>query len=126
MYDVTDKVALITSGTRGIGFAIAEDLLAAGARVVLNGRSETEEAAELQTRAENIRVNVLAPGIIRTRFHDAMSDQAKAHNLDKRIPLKREGSPENVAQAARQLIENDFVTGEMIVVDGGMSMRVTG
>ena len=76
--------------------------------------------------AENIRVNVLAPGIIRTRFHDAMSDQAKAHNLDKRIPLKRDGSPENVAQAARQLIENDFVTGEMIVVDGGMSMRVTG
>ncbi len=35
--------------------------------------------------AEGIRVNVLAPGIIRTRFHQAMTEAAKAHNLANRI-----------------------------------------
>ena len=76
--------------------------------------------------AEGIRVNVLAPGIIRTRFHQAMTDAAKAHNLDNRIPLRREGTVDDVASAALELIRNDFITGEIVTVDGGMSMRITG
>lgn len=75
---------------------------------------------------ENIRVNVIAPGIIRTRFHAAMTDQAKAHNIDNRIPLHREGTVEDVATAALELLRNEFMTGELITVDGGMSMRITG
>jgi NAD(P)-dependent dehydrogenase (short-subunit alcohol dehydrogenase family) len=76
--------------------------------------------------AEDIRVNVLAPGIIRTRFHDQMSETAKAHNLANRIPLGREGSAADVAEAAMSLLRNRFITGETLVVDGGMSMRITG
>jgi 3-oxoacyl-[acyl-carrier protein] reductase len=72
----------------------------------------------------NIRVNCVAPGIIRTRFHDTMTPEAKAHNLAARIPLHREGMPEDVAEAVRLLITNDFITGETIVVDGGTSMQV--
>jgi NAD(P)-dependent dehydrogenase (short-subunit alcohol dehydrogenase family) len=72
----------------------------------------------------NIRVNCVAPGIIRTRFHDSMTPEAKAHNLAARIPLHREGTPEEVAEAVRLLISNDFITGETIVVDGGTSMQV--
>lgn len=72
----------------------------------------------------NIRVNCVAPGIIRTRFHDAMTPEAKAHNLAVRIPLHREGTPEQVADAVRTLITNDFITGEVLVVDGGTSMQV--
>jgi 3-oxoacyl-[acyl-carrier protein] reductase len=72
----------------------------------------------------NIRVNCVAPGIIRTRFHDSMTPEAKAHNLAVRIPLHREGTSEEVAEAVRLLITNDFITGETIVVDGGMSMQV--
>jgi NAD(P)-dependent dehydrogenase (short-subunit alcohol dehydrogenase family) len=75
---------------------------------------------------ENIRVNVVAPGIIRTRFHAGMTEAAKAHNLEKRIPLRREGTIEDVATAALELISNEFITGEVITVDGGMSMRITG
>lgn len=75
---------------------------------------------------EGIRVNVLAPGIIRTRFHEAMTDAAKAHNLANRIPLRREGTADDVASAALELIRNDFMTGEIVTVDGGMSMRITG
>ena len=76
--------------------------------------------------AEGIRVNVLAPGIIRTRFHQAMTQTAKAHNLANRIPLRREGRVDDVASAALELIRNDFMTGEILTVDGGMSMRITG
>nr|WP_306264632.1 SDR family oxidoreductase [Pararhizobium sp. IMCC3301] len=75
---------------------------------------------------EDIRVNVIAPGIIRTRFHDAMTDTAKAHNLQNRIPLRREGTIEDVATAALELMCNPFITGELMTVDGGMSMRITG
>jgi NAD(P)-dependent dehydrogenase (short-subunit alcohol dehydrogenase family) len=72
----------------------------------------------------NIRVNCVAPGIIRTRFHDSMTPEAKAHNLAVRIPLHREGTPEQVAEAVRALVMNDFITGETLVVDGGTSMQV--
>ena len=70
-------------------------------------------------------VNVVAPGIIRTRFHDKMTDVAKAHNIANRIPLRREGSVEDVASAAVELMRNEFITGEVLTVDGGMSMRMT-
>jgi NAD(P)-dependent dehydrogenase (short-subunit alcohol dehydrogenase family) len=72
----------------------------------------------------NIRVNCVAPGIIRTRFHDTMTPEAKAHNLAMRIPLHREGTPEDVAEAVRMLVTNNFITGEVVVVDGGTSMQV--
>jgi NAD(P)-dependent dehydrogenase (short-subunit alcohol dehydrogenase family) len=72
----------------------------------------------------NIRVNCVAPGIIRTRFHESMTPEAKAHNLAVRIPLHREGTSEQVAEAVRLLVTNDFITGELLVVDGGCSMQV--
>jgi len=74
--------------------------------------------------ADNIRVNCVAPGIIRTAFHAAMTPEAKRNNIDNRIPLHREGKPEDVAQAIKMLICNDFITGESITIDGGMISRV--
>ena len=247
MYDLTDKVAVITGGTRGIGLAIAGQILAAGGRVMLGGRTASDEVRALQashgagrvaldlgdiavpdhaTRlvetagrqfgridvlihaaggpapgtimdlstggwmdafalhvhpvfhlfraahpflkvdggavllvssvaglrgcpgsvayqtvkgaliplakalafdnaVHRIRVNVIAPGIIRTAFHAAMTDVAKAHNIANRIPLRREGTVGDVAEAAMGLIRNEFITGEVLTIDGGMSMRIT-
>jgi NAD(P)-dependent dehydrogenase (short-subunit alcohol dehydrogenase family) len=73
---------------------------------------------------EGIRVNVVEPGIIRTRFHAAMTPEAERNNLNNRIPLQRFGTPENVASAAMELLTNPFITGETLVIDGGMSMRM--
>jgi NAD(P)-dependent dehydrogenase (short-subunit alcohol dehydrogenase family) len=73
---------------------------------------------------DNIRVNCVSPGIIRTRFHDAMTSEAQAHNLANRIPLHREGTSEDVAQAVHLLVTNEFMTGESITVDGGMTMQI--
>jgi len=73
---------------------------------------------------EGIRINVIEPGIIRTRFHAAMTPEAERNNLENRIPLRRFGSPDHVATAAVELLTNPFITGETLVIDGGMSMRM--
>ena len=73
---------------------------------------------------ENIRVNCVSPGVIRTPFHDSMTPEAAANNIQNRIPLRREGKPADVADLITCLVENDFITGENVVIDGGMTMRI--
>jgi len=72
----------------------------------------------------NIRVNAVAPGIIRTRFQDYLTPEQVRNNIENRIPLQREGTPSDVAAAIAMLVENDFITGETVTVDGGMTMRI--
>lgn|SRR5271157_3121936 len=72
----------------------------------------------------NIRVNCVSPGIIRTPFQDFLTPEQKENNIKNRIPLHREGKPEDVARAILELVENDFITGENLVIDGGMTMRI--
>ncbi len=68
-----------------------------------------------------IRVNAIAPGFIKTDMTDALSDAAK-ESLQKSIPLGRLGLPLDVANAAAFLSgENaSYITGQVLVVDGGM------
>ncbi|MCX5495491.1 SDR family NAD(P)-dependent oxidoreductase [Kaistia dalseonensis] len=73
---------------------------------------------------EGIRINTVCPGIIETRFHAAMTPEARRNNLENRIPLRHFGTPENVATASIELLTNPFITGETLVIDGGMSMRM--
>jgi NAD(P)-dependent dehydrogenase (short-subunit alcohol dehydrogenase family) len=72
----------------------------------------------------NIRVNCVCPGVIRTPFQDSLTPEQRENNIKNRIPLHREGKPEDVARAILDLVENDFITGENLVIDGGMTMRV--
>jgi len=74
--------------------------------------------------ADDIRINCVAPGIIRTAFHNAMTPEQKRHNLENRIPLAREGTPEQVAELIKQLVTNDYITGETVTIDGGLTMRI--
>lgn len=73
---------------------------------------------------DNIRVNCVSPGIIRTRFHDGLTPEQVKNNIEKRIPLHREGTTQEVAEVIAMLVSNDFITGENVVIDGGMSMRI--
>ena len=72
----------------------------------------------------NIRVNCVAPGVIRTAFHDTMSPEAKKNNLDNRIPLHREGTIEQVASLIHEMATNEYITGETFSIDGGLTMRI--
>ena len=70
--------------------------------------------------APGIRVNGIAPGTV--LLPDDWSEKAAAH-LNETTPLKREGTPEDVAAAMLFLLDADYITGETIVVDGGRHIR---
>ncbi|WP_227287741.1 SDR family oxidoreductase [Boseongicola sp. H5] len=74
--------------------------------------------------AEDVRVNCVAPGVIRTPFHAAMPEDVRLNNIENRIPLKREGTPDDVASLIVEMLTNRFITGECFAVDGGMTMRI--
>jgi NAD(P)-dependent dehydrogenase (short-subunit alcohol dehydrogenase family) len=73
---------------------------------------------------QGIRVNCVSPGVIRTPFHDSLPPAQAKNNIENRIPLHKEGKPEDVAALIATLVENDFITGENVVIDGGMTMRI--
>ena len=73
---------------------------------------------------QHIRVNCVSPGIIRTPFQDFLTPEQVENNIKNRIPLHMEGKPEGVAELIVTLVENDFITGENVVIDGGQTMRM--
>ena len=70
--------------------------------------------------APEVRVNAIAPGVV--LLPEGWSE-ADAARLRATTPLQRIGSPEDVAQAMLYLVDAEFVTGEVIVVDGGRHVR---
>jgi NAD(P)-dependent dehydrogenase (short-subunit alcohol dehydrogenase family) len=70
-----------------------------------------------------IRVNAVAPGIIDTPFWGGMPDAARQGfftQMGTKLPAGRVGRPDDVAQAVRYLVENGFVTGTTLDVEGGL------
>ena len=78
-------------------------------------------ARELGSR--NVRANVVAPGYIHSRLTDVLPEEARAVMLTN-TPLGKLGDPEDVAGAVRFLCSDEasFITGEVLVVDGGLGM----
>ena len=78
-------------------------------------------AQELGTRG--VRANVVAPGYIKTQLTDAIPEEAQQQMLGL-TPLGRFGEPEDVAGAVRFLCSDEasFITGEVVLVDGGLGM----
>jgi 3-oxoacyl-[acyl-carrier protein] reductase len=78
-------------------------------------------ARELGTRG--VRANVVAPGYVDTRLTQAISEDMRGLMLAN-TPLGRFGAPEDVAAAVRFLCseEASFITGEVLLVDGGLGM----
>lgn len=69
--------------------------------------------------APEIRVNAIAPGpVLRSKWIDA----PRWKEITQALPLHRGGSPSDVTDALIFLIENDFITGETVVVDGGRNL----
>ena len=78
-------------------------------------------ARELGSR--NVRANVVAPGYVKTQLTDVLPEEATAAMLTN-TPLGRLGDPEDVAGAVRFLCSDAaaFVTGDVLLVDGGLGM----
>lgn len=73
--------------------------------------------------SRGILVNAVAPGFIETQMTDVLKDDIK-DEIAKSIPLKRMGTPEDVANVVKFLASDDssYITGQVINIDGGMLM----
>ncbi len=71
-----------------------------------------------------IRVNGVAPGLIATRFHDTFNTPEGRKATVEKTPVRREGQPEDVANAVLYLAseKSSFITGEVIQINGGLAM----
>ncbi len=69
----------------------------------------------------NIRANAVAPGMIRTAMTEKMSDRRQKEFADQ-IPLKRFGEADEIADTVAFLIHNQYITGQVVTVDGGLTI----
>ncbi|MEQ1850784.1 MAG: SDR family NAD(P)-dependent oxidoreductase [Chthoniobacteraceae bacterium] len=106
-----------TAGKLGVLGAVAY-------QAVKGALPQLTRALARELAADNIRVNCVAPGVVRTKFHQHMSAEQKKLNLEQRIPLRREGTPEQVADVILLLARNDYMTGDTVTIDGGLTARI--
>jgi len=100
------------TGSRNIGaYAVSK---------AANSQLARNYAIELGPR--NIRVNAIAPGLIKTDFATVLWDGKAGEDFAARTPLGRLGEPSDIAGVAQFLASNaaSFVTGQTIIADGGV------
>lgn len=112
------KIINISSVSGVMGNAGQANYAASKAGVIGLTKSAAREMA-----SRGICVNAVAPGFIATEMTDALSDEAK-EALKQLIPMGRIGAVSDVAKAVVFLAseESDYMTGQVISVDGGMAM----
>jgi pteridine reductase len=103
-------------------WAVARPYLNYAAYFASKGAIETLTrclAVELGSRNPRVRVNCILPGPV--MLPPDLPAEERRQAIDATI-VKREGSPDNVAQAVLSLVDNDFITGVCLPVDGGRSI----
>ncbi len=73
--------------------------------------------------APKIRANSVVPGVIDTPFHHKVSTPEQMVGWAAANPLQHNGVPDNIATTIVHLLENDFINGESIDVNGGLNIR---
>jgi 3-oxoacyl-[acyl-carrier protein] reductase len=72
------------------------------------------------SQAPRIRTNAVAPGVVNTRWVKGWDEFVRANR--EATPLKRVAEPHDIANAILSLIINEYVTGQVMVVDGGKTI----
>lgn len=116
MKQKSGRIINISSVVGVVGNAGQVNYSASKAAVIGMTKSLAKEVA-----SRNILVNAVAPGFIATRMTDKLND-AQKENIFLQIPLKRMGSPKDIANAVAFLASDraSYITGHTLVVDGGM------
>jgi len=72
------------------------------------------------TLAPDVRVNAVAPGLVLTPMTASWPDMLETWN--NRAPMRRPAKPEDIADLVAALCANDYVTGEIVIADGGLNL----
>ena len=91
----------------------------AAAKAGLLGFTKT---AALELAKSNISVNAVCPGFIETDMTNAIPEEMQ-EKITKTIPMGRFGQPQDIAQAVRFCVENEYMTGATLDINGGVYMR---
>ncbi|RRD31371.1 3-oxoacyl-[acyl-carrier-protein] reductase [Streptococcus minor] len=75
-----------------------------------------------EVAARNVRINVIAPGFIESDMTAVLSDKIKDAMMGQ-IPMKRFGQTEEVAEVAVFLAKQEYLTGQVLAIDGGLTMQ---
>ncbi|MEK7688345.1 MAG: SDR family oxidoreductase [Pseudomonadota bacterium] len=67
-----------------------------------------------------IRVNCVAPGLVETPMGAGWPEATELWNT--KSPMKRPAKPEDIADLVAALVANDYVTGEIVIADGGLNL----
>lgn len=112
------KIINIASVVGIVGNAGQSNYAAAKAGIIGFTKSVAKELG-----SRGVTVNAIAPGFIETDMTAVLSDKVKEQFANS-IPLRRLGKPEDVANAALFLASDysDYITGQVINIDGGMVM----
>ncbi|ARG98578.1 SDR family NAD(P)-dependent oxidoreductase [Legionella micdadei] len=113
------SVVLISSAAALVGLANHEAVAAAKAGII-----GLAQAAAATYAPNNLRVNVIAPGMVNTPLTASLVNNQFALNASKMMhALGRIGTPEDIAQAILFLLspETSWITGQVLAVDGGLS-----
>jgi pteridine reductase len=92
---------------------------------LLSKKSLCELTKMLATQlAPDIRVNAIAPGyILDDHFID--NSQHLSKKIIEKIPLLKKGNIEHILKTTRFIIDNDYITGQILFIDGGSSLNLT-
>jgi 3-oxoacyl-[acyl-carrier protein] reductase len=112
------RIIAVSSVSGLVGNAGQANYAAAKAGILGFVKSAAKEAA-----SRGVTVNAIAPGYIETDMTEALPGAVK-ENILSAVPVGRYGSPEDVAHAAAFLASDEaaYITGQVIAVDGGMTM----
>ena len=111
------NIASVAMGQIGIGFPNIVHYVASK-----GGVAGMTEALAVELAPLGINVNAISPGVIETKMAEpVISDPAAKEGILKRVPKGRVGQPKDIASAVVYLAseEADYVTGAVLVVDGG-------
>jgi NAD(P)-dependent dehydrogenase (short-subunit alcohol dehydrogenase family) len=114
---------VITDSISGVKIASPGNVLYSTSKSAINGFVKN---AALDLAGKNIRVNAVCPGMIDTHILDKSTLTAEDQEADiKKYPLKRHGTPEEVAYAIIYFLSDasGFTTGANLVIDGGFTLQ---